>query len=367
MVKLDSTAVTLAIAGAVAVAIGVIVNNQPWRTAPQAPALSLEARANTASPRALWAASATGRIEPKTGEISIGTTVPGRIVEVPVKINDHVKAGDLLVKIDDEDLLTKVDAAKSEVQVRVRERDEEDARGLALERRNAEDAVAEAERAVFDARAALDATTEDLREGRSNDDAVTAARKKLTDAEARLETEQRTLNEVIVKPNMPLPTRLESGLAIARAELSSAEIAVERTRIRAPIDGVVLRLTAEEGELAAPSPDNALAILGDLTGVRVRAEVEERDATRVRVGQRVVVRADAYPDRDFEGVVASVAQSLGPARIQSRGPRRPNDVEVLEVIADLEGPAVLLTGMRVDVFFKLDATAAGSVTTPKTN
>lgn len=367
MVKLDSTAVTLAIAGVVALAIGVVVNNQPWKGIQQAPALSVEAHANTASPRALWAASATGRIEPKSGELHIGTTVPGRIVDVPVKINDRVTTGDLLVKIDDEDLMTKLTAANAEVQVRVRERDEEDARGLALERRKAEDAEAAAERAVFDAREARDAVVQDLREGRGNDDAVTAARKKIADAEAQLQTERKNLAEVSIKPNMPLPTRLESGLAIARSDLSSAEIAVERTRIRAPIDGVVLNVAAKEGELAAPSPDNSLAIIGDLSGVRVRAEVEERDATKVRVGQHVVVRADAYPGRDFEGVVSSVAQSLGTARIASRGPRRPNDVEVLEVIADLDNSATaLLTGMRVDVFFKLDATA-GSVTTPKTN
>jgi HlyD family secretion protein len=366
MVKLDSTAVTLAIAGVVAVAIGVIVNNQPWKGAHQAPAISVEAHANTASPRALWAASATGRIEPKSGELRIGSTVPGRIVEVPVKINDHVSAGDLLVKIDDEDLRTKINAANAEVQVRVRERDEEEARGLALERRKAEDAVAAAERALFDAREERDAAVEDLRAGRSNDETVSAARKKVTDAQAKLESERKNLDEVSAKPNMPLPTRLESGLSIARADLSSAEIALERTRIRAPIDGVVLNVLAKEGELAAPSPDNALAIVGDLSGTRVRAEVEERDAPKVRVGQRVIVRADAYPGRDFEGVVSSVAQSLGPARIASRGPRRPNDVEVLEVIADLDGPATLLTGMRVDVFFKLDTTA-GSVTTPKTN
>ena len=78
----------------------------------------------------------------------------------------------------------------------------------------------------------------------------------------------------------------------------------------------------------------------------------------MRVGQRVVVRCDAYPDRDFTGVVTSVGLSLGGARIATRGPRRPNDVEVLEVQAALDNAPPLLTGMRVDVFFKFDDTAA---------
>ena len=91
--------------------------------------------------------------------------------------------------------------------------------------------------------------------------------------------------------------------------------------------------------------------------MRVRAEVEERDVLKIHVGQRVIIRADAYQGRDFEGVVTTLAPALGPPRILSRGPRRPNDVEVLEVLATLDGEPVLLSGMRVDVYFKLDTAA----------
>ena len=107
-----------------------------------------------------------------------------------------------------------------------------------------------------------------------------------------------------------------------------------------------------------PNPENTLLLLGDVSALKVRAEVEERDAAKIRVGQFVVVRADAYPDQDFEGRVSQIAKSLSAPRIATRGPRRPNDVEVLEAVADLDGLPPLLTGMRVDVFFKHDATAS---------
>ena len=86
---------------------------------------------------------------------------------------------------------------------------------------------------------------------------------------------------------------------------------------------------------------------------------------KVRVGQQVVVRVDAYPDRDFPGTVTSTAASLGSPRIVARGPRRPNDVEVLEVLVALDGQPPLLTGMRVDVFFKADGNQQSAVTTTK--
>ena len=97
----------------------------------------------------------------------------------------------------------------------------------------------------------------------------------------------------------------------------------------------------------------------------MRAEVEEREAAKIRVGQRVVVRADAYPDRISRARVTSIAESLGSPRIVARGPRRPNDVEVLEGWSALDGLPPLLTGMRVDVFFKADGNSNRRSTTTK--
>lgn len=76
----------------------------------------------------------------------------------------------------------------------------------------------------------------------------------------------------------------------------------------------------------------------------------------IRVGQRVIVRSDAYPGQTFDGSVTTLARSLAPQRLPSRGPRRPTDVEVLEGVISMDGVTPLLPGMRVDVFFKPDAT-----------
>jgi HlyD family secretion protein len=168
---------------------------------------------------------------------------------------------------------------------------------------------------------------------------------------------------------MPLPQRLESSLALARSDLTSAELAIERTRIRAPADGTVLNVMGKVGETAVPSPDSALVVFGDMSSLQLRAEVEERDAAKVHVGQRVVVKADAFPDKTFDGTVTSISQSLAPPRIATRGPRRPNDLEVVEVMVALDGHPPLFTGMRVDTFLKLDDNQAAAVSTgaSKTN
>jgi HlyD family secretion protein len=329
----------------------------PSNAVAQAPVKSDAKPGHSALPPAQWAASATGRIEPKDGELRLATPVGGRIVDVLVKANQRVGKGALLVRLDDEDALLKVAAANSETDVRKRERDEEQASPIQLERRKAEDAVADAERVLFKARLAYDAAVIDLRNGKGSDDDAKAARVKITQAEERVGQERGALARVNLKPNMPLPTRLESSLQVSRADTSAAEALVDKLRLRAPHDGTVLTVPAKVGELAQPSPEAPLVSFGDLASLRVRAEVEERDATKVRAGQKIVVRADAYPGQEFAGEVTSVAQSLSPPRINARGPRRPNDVEVLEVLAALDGNPPLLTGMRVDVYFKTDKSA----------
>lgn len=302
--------------------------------------------------RPVWAASATGRIEPATGAVRVSSRAGGRIDEVRVKIGDRVSKGDVLVRLDDDDARQKVIAAKAEALVRKLEREEEKVTGLALDRRNMEDDVASARRDVFNAWQGLDDTLELKKQEKARDSDVVAARDALKTSQERLEKAEADLKKLNSNPEMPLPGRLDTSLTIARSDLALAEEAVQRTRIRAPFDGTVLNVMAHEGETAAPNPEAPLVIFGDLSKMNVRAEVEERDVSKVRVGQKAVIKADAYPDREFEGTVKEIAGALGSPRIAVRGPRRPDDVDVLEVIVELDGAPPLLTGMRVDVFFR---------------
>ncbi len=365
MLKFDPVVSTLSLAGVAAILISLTLNTIAPSLAQQVTTITNAAAQGTeaALPKPAWAASSTGRIEPKDGEVRIDTQVAGKVVEVAVKTNTQVQAGDLLVRVDDEDLFAKYSSAEAEVLVREREREDEPAKGAGLEKRKAEDAVASAERALFHARQSFDDAGRTFRAGKGSADDLAKARTQLTAAKDRVATERAALATVAAKADMPLPTRLESAVTQARSDLLQVEQAVERTRIRAPSDGTVLNVWAKVGETAELMPDTALVLFGDISSLRVRAEVEERDVVKIHAGQRVVIRADAYPGRDFDGVVTTLAPALGPPRILSRGPRRPNDVEVLEVLATLDGQPALLTGMRVDVFFKLDNAAdnTGSV------
>ncbi len=175
-------------------------------------------------------------------------------------------------------------------------------------------------------------------------------------AAARAEQERANLKRVLAK-NLPALSRGEAALAAARAEVAVVSTALERTHIRSPIDAAVLELHAKLGETANPAADRPLAVLGNTSRLQVRAEVQERDVSKVYQGQAAVVRSDAFPNRSFEARVSVMARALGAPQLGAKGSRKPADVDVLEVVLDLEEGVPLLPGMRTDVLFKEAAAA----------
>jgi len=304
-----------------------------------------------------WTASAPGKVEPRNGEIKITSQAAGRITEVLVKINETVKAGDLLIRLDDEEARARLRAAHALADARKRSRDNTDVNHLANKRRKADDRVFKARTELFRAREDLDDEAAKFRQGTSSEAKLDAARKRVADAKAAVKVARKALRKAQSARKIPLETTRESALSAARADVALAEATLRHTQIRAPVDGTVLDVIAKVGEMALPSPQDVLLRFGDMTALRVRAEVEERDVGNVHVGQRVTVRSGAFPGKEFSGKVATRARTLGPNKIAAKGLRRPTDLDVLEALIDLDNMPPLLPGMRVDVYFMSDAAA----------
>jgi RND family efflux transporter MFP subunit len=97
----------------------------------------------------------------------------------------------------------------------------------------------------------------------------------------------------------------------ARTDLDAAEAALRRARetsaqmrLTAPSSGTIIRRDAEVGEYAAVN--TPLFYLAGPEPLRISADVDEEDVPRVRIGQRVLIRSDAFPDRSFEGQVSEI-------------------------------------------------------------
>ncbi len=359
LVRPDSTLVTLALAAVLALGISATAAYLPKFDATGQSATGTSAvtggggapvaQVNASS---IWAASAPGRVKPKGGEIHVRPEAQGLIVAVHVKVNEQVMAGDPIARIKDDDALARISAAWAEVQVRLAEREEEEEKNKKLlDWRKLQDQLDEAERALHAAHVAFDDAFFARRPGESGD-VLKAARNKIVEAQAKVAGRQAALRTFEAQPDLPPSTRLDSGLAIARSDLRLAEVAFDKTRIRATTSGTILDLEAKVGEMANPTSPTPIAVIGDVSQLEVTAELEERDIRHVRVGQDVVVRSAAFEAQDFAGKVVRIAPRVAPPGLGLRGSNKPRDVEILEVEIALDGASELLSGMRVDVFFK---------------
>lgn len=301
-------------------------------------------------PEKRWQAVAPGRIEPCSGQIKVAAVVIGVVHKVLVKSNDKVFAGEPLIQLADDELRARLAAAETQVGLRERARDERSATGSARTRRKALDAVAEAERTLYDARSAVDRAAARLRADGGSDANLTAARLALTRAQNELSTRQEELRTA--EDDGVLPTSLEGQLSIARSEYAVARSALDKMTVRAPIDGTVLQVNVRAGEVVSPGSPQPLLQLADLSALCVRAELDERDIGAIKVGQAVSVRAAAFPGREFEGSVSSIAPLIEPGRLEPHGSRGQTDIDVVRVMVGLTGSGELTIGMKADVYFR---------------
>ncbi len=310
------------------------------------------ASAAPAQPEVAWIAAAPGRVESKSGDIRIGAAMLGRVSQAPVTVNSKVQADEVLVRLEDDEARARLSAAEADASAKTRERDAQSATSGRDDVRRAEDAVFQAERALTGARYELDSALQTQRTDGGGSQLVADARKRLTDAKDRLQREQAAFATAQSRANVPAPNRFEAAVIAARADVALAQLMLDRTRIRAPIEGTVLQVHVKPGEIVTPSPEQPIVTLGDPSNIVVKAEVDERDVSKIRPGQKAFVRSSAFPGKEFEGKVTSLAPVLAAPRMSQRGPRRPTDIEVLEVTIEPDAKTPLMPGLRVDTFFR---------------
>lgn len=331
----------LALAGAIAAAALLSTRHAPVVAAESEPAKDPN-----------WSIAAPGLVEPNDGEIGLGVEIVGRVVNIPVSLRENVKAGQVLIRLDDSDALARIQSTGAEVEIRERNRDNVAATRRGRSRRRAADKVADAELALFKARRDLDRLYDKADGAKPTRQEIDGALKAIDDAQLVRATAQKELDDINALDSTPLFSRSESALELARANHTLALQAYEKTRIRAETDGTVLRINAKKGAVVAPSLPRPLVVIGDISKLRVRAEVDERSVADVKTGQKAIIRSVAFEGQDFKGTVAEVSASLGPGRIGKRQLRGPSNANVLEVLLDVQGSTPLLSGMEVDVLFE---------------
>jgi HlyD family secretion protein len=215
--------------------------------------------------------SAPGQIEPKT-KVEISAQVSARIIALPFRENDRVKAGDVLVRLDARDLAALLDAAKAQLK--------------------SEEARLEGARAAF---ANSEAELNRRRELFASKD---IPRAELDAAETEYLRAQSALRAA------------EHAVEIARADIRRAEKNLDNTIITSPIDGVITNLAAEVGETVVVgtlnNPGSVIMEVADLSVWLMKAKVDEANIAPIREGQKARIYINAFKDVTMTGVVEHV-------------------------------------------------------------
>jgi HlyD family secretion protein len=293
-----------------------------------------------------------GRVEPYSEDIKIGSELSGRLKSVFVEEGDAIRRGQVLAELENADYRAQVESARASVlakQAALRKV----INGARHQERD------EAWSSVNEARAVMDNAQSEWRRRQELFAAGVVSREELdryareadvAAAKYQSAVEQHSL--VDDHPREEDRSLAEADLQLAKSQLEEAQARYEKTFIRSPIDGNVLRKHHRGGESVSNSstvPDPILTV-GDRKTLRIRMDVDETDVGKVRIGQRAYVTADAFAQQKFWGRVVRVGQQLGPKNVRTDEPAERVDTKILETLVELDPSAQLPDGLRVDAF-----------------
>ncbi len=217
--------------------------------------------------------------------VQLSAQVMGRVKEISVSAGDKVKAGQMLVVLDDQEIMARVRQAEEAA-------------------KSAEAAVRAAEAGAESARAALKLAELDLERQRATYAAGATPKAALDHAEAALRTAAASMESAAEQVKAAARNR-----DAAVQNLDASRVMLSYTKITAPMDGVVVDKYAEVGDIAVPGRP-ILTIQSDAE-LRFEAPVSEICARRISIGMPATVRVDAA-GKSWDSVVQEIVPAMDP-------------------------------------------------------
>lgn len=309
-------------------------------------------QAATETPKGTAYVVAAGRVEPFGEEVKVGSELDGRLDRVLVEEGDAVRAGQVLAVLRNADFAARVATARATLAERQAYLERLGNGAREEEKLEAEALLREAEAQLATARAERDRRRNLLDRGAVSRSEFDFTDRDASTAQARVDAAKQRLALVQRQTRAEDLRRAQAEVAHAEATLAEAQAALDKTSIRSPLNGRVLRKYKKTGESVTAGETPVLS-LGDMRSLRVRVDVDERDVARLRLGQPAWVRADAYGERRFTGKVVEIGQALGRKNVRTDEPSERVDTKILETLVELDPGQVLPVGLRVDAWLEV--------------
>ena len=220
--------------------------------------------------------TASGQVSPHT-KVDLSSDITGKIVKLDVKEGDYVNKGQFLLELDAQ----QYDAA-----------------------------VQRAEAGLANAKASAAQATASLNQAQSNYRRQMEIRKSNPNLVSEDQLEQL---KTAVEVNTALADAAKHNVEQAEAGVKDAKVALDKTKIYAPMSGRVTRLVVRNGETAIMGTLNkdaaTLLTISDMTVLETKVKVDETDVSRIALGDSAIIQLDAFPDTTFIGKVVEISNS----------------------------------------------------------
>ncbi len=339
--------------GAGVVVLGVLAGVAALRRARATEVNPLDSATLAVPSNGTWIAG-PGLVEPVSEKVKVGSELAGKLQSVLVDQGDHIRKGQVLAVLVNDDYHAAVLAARATLADKEASLQKIINGARQQERAQAFAAVQAAEADMNNALAETQrrqrlylkgVVSREETENFENQYRVSNARYeealqhyRLIDATAR--------NEDVAMAN--------AEVLLSHAELDEDDAKYQKTFIRSPIDGVILRRHHRAGETVTNSSTNPDPVftIGDCEVLRVRVDVDESDVAKLQLGEHAYVMARAFGDHKFWGKVVQIGEELGPKNVQTDDPAEHVDKKILETLVQLDGGHPLPVGLRVDAYIQ---------------
>jgi HlyD family secretion protein len=304
------------------------------------------------SVRGEYLIAGAGRVEPSSENIKLGSEINGKLKRIYVEEGDTVRRGQVLAELENSDYRAQVESAEAEVMQKQAELRKVINGARQQERSEALSSVAEAQAVMNNAKADMVRRRELFAAGVISREEEDRYEKEYEVAKARYDEMSQHHSLVDADAREEDHAIAQANLQLAQAQLDNARALLEKTYIRSPIDATVLRKHHQEGESVSNStsaPDPIFTI-GDKSALRVRVDVDEADVSKLTLGQRAYVMADAYGDKRFPGHVVRIGEELGRKNVRTDEPTERVDMKILETLVELDKGIELPVGLRVNAY-----------------
>lgn len=263
--------------------------------------------------------SATGYII-AAHKIEVASKVNGRVAWIGVDKGDKVKAGQVLVRLEDDEYRAQVTQQRGqldnllgrELEIKNGNRPEE------IEKARYD--VSQAKADLDNAKVSLDRTRELVAGGVFSKQSLDDAQAKYDNAVAKVASLQRLLDLEVLGPRKEQTTQIAGQVEQARGALEYAQTQLDNTIIRAPITGTILDRNVERGEFITTGfvgdkgAKGYIVTMADLNDLQVELDITQNDFPKLGPAQKGVITTDAYPDRKYQGVIEQVSPEADRAK-----------------------------------------------------